>query len=455
MRGKKAALRSERVRRTVVVLATALALIALNLLANRFVTLGLDLSRTEIYAISELSREYIASLDEDIELVIISSEPDARIVKFAQKYARLSEHISLRIANPVYEPSVLAQYGTEEQTVVFAGSGGRMEPVSFSDIVHYDKMQYVYYGEYKETAFDADSRFTNAIAALLSDSAKKVYCVSGHAEAGLPEAVLREMEKSRFELAEVNLLTAGGVPEDCDVLIINAPQIDLAAEELKMLDGYMDAGGHCMLLLAEDEGEALPKWSALLSARGIALESGTVGDGEDYYQNEYLIFPRLSTANSVTGRIAGGRSCLINRARGISLSESPEGSGWTVSALMTSSERGYLSEAGGECSEYGTVILGALASNRQCGGYLFVLPASLIDGTILANYGNVCNLELYMNAAAEGFEDFDSFTIAPVSLSMSYNAIPHAYAGAAVPAALVPVLLLCFGLIRLFVRRRR
>ena len=79
MRGKKAAFRSERVRRVAVVLAAALALIALNLLANRFVTLGLDLSRTEIYAISELSREYTAALDEDIELVIISSEPDAPV----------------------------------------------------------------------------------------------------------------------------------------------------------------------------------------------------------------------------------------------------------------------------------------------------------------------------------------------------------------------------------------
>ena len=110
---------------------------------------------------------------------------------------------------------------------------------------------------------------------------------------------------------------------------------------------------------------------------------------------------------------------------------------------------------GGARSEYGTITFGAVASDRQRGAYLFVLPASLIDGTILANYGNVCNLELYMNAAVEGFENFDSFTIAPVSLSMSYNAIPRAYANAAAPAALVPVLLVYLGALRLFVRRRR
>ncbi len=455
MKEKKSAFRSARVRRAAVVLAAALALAALNLLANRFVTLGLDLSRTGIYAISELSREYIAGLDEDIEIVIISSEPDARIVKFAQKYAQLSEHISLRTADPVYEPEVLAQYGAAEQTVVFAGAGGRVELVSFADIVQYDKLQYAYYGEYKETAFDGDSRFTNAVAALLSEGSKKAYCLAGHAEAELPDAAAREMEKSRFVLAEVNLLTDGGVPEDCDVLVINAPRTDLAADELKMLDGYLNAGGHCLLLLSEDEGVDFPNWSSLLSARGIALENGVAGDGEDYYQNEYLIFSRLSTANSVTGRITGERSCLLNHARGISVSKPQEGSGWTVSALLTSSERGYLSVPGGARSEYGTITFGAVASDRQRGAYLFVLPASLIDGTILANYGNVCNLELYMNAAVEGFENFDSFTIAPVSLSMSYNAIPRAYANAAAPAALVPVLLVCLGALRLFVRRRR
>lgn len=454
MKDRKPVFRSARVKRAAVVLCAALALVGLNLISGRFMTLGIDLSRTGIYAISEQSRQYLAAMEEDVEIVVISSAPDARIVKFAQEYARLSEHLSLRLADPVYEPAVLAKYGAQEQTVVFTGPSGRRELVSFTDIVQYDVMQYVYYGEYKETAFDADSRFTNAVAAVVNESSKTAYCLSGHGEAELPARAAREMEKSHFTVSEVNLLTDGGVPEGCDVLIVNAPRTDLAADELKMLGAYLDAGGHCLLLIGEDDGADLANWQSLLSVRGIALEDGTAGDGESCYQNEYLIFPSLSTASSVTGRISGGRSCLLNRARGISVEEPAQG-GYTVSVLLTTSPGGYLLTSSGERSETGTLALGALSADRSRGAYLFVLPASLIDGTILANYGNVCNLELYMNAAAEGFENFDTFTIAPVSLSMSYNAIPRTYAGAALVLALIPAVLVCFGAFRVLMRRRR
>lgn len=58
------------------------------------------------------------------------------------------------------------------------------------------------------------------------------------------------MDKSGMKAADLNLLTQGSVPQDCSLLIMNAPVKDISADEKETLTDYLKNGGRMLLLAA-------------------------------------------------------------------------------------------------------------------------------------------------------------------------------------------------------------
>ena len=65
-------------------------------------------------------------------------------------------------------------------------------------------------------------------AAVLTDATRAAYETSGHQETELPDDVVERFEKVHMSVNTVNLLTDGGVPADCDLLIIDDLGTELA-----------------------------------------------------------------------------------------------------------------------------------------------------------------------------------------------------------------------------------
>ncbi len=85
-------------------------------------------------------------------------------------------------------------------------------------------MSYYYYGTYTETDFDGESLLTSAIDSVLTDVTRMVYETTGHNETAVPsqrEGAVHAAPHVRGQ--RVNLLTDGGIPEDCYLLILNEP----------------------------------------------------------------------------------------------------------------------------------------------------------------------------------------------------------------------------------------
>ena len=62
-------------------------------------------------------------------------------------------------------------------------------------------------------------------------------------EQELAETITELMNKNGYELSEVNLLMSTSVPDDCDLLIVNAVTSDLTEDEKTMLQLYLQQGG--------------------------------------------------------------------------------------------------------------------------------------------------------------------------------------------------------------------
>lgn len=177
-----------------------------------------DLSGSGIYDITDTSRDYLAAMEQDVEIHVLADPDhlDSRIVRFLDTYAELSDRLSLEYVDPIVYPSVLTQYGVDADTVVVTcAATGRQESFDISDIIGYDIMMYYMYGTQQETDFDGEGLLTSAIDSVVSGVTRTVYVTTGHGETALPAGVEERFDRVHMSVDSVNLLTDGGIPEDC------------------------------------------------------------------------------------------------------------------------------------------------------------------------------------------------------------------------------------------------
>lgn len=185
-----------------------------------------DMSGSGIYDITDTSRDYLADLTEDVEIHVLASEEslDTRITRFLSLYQDLSDHLTVEYTDPNVFPSVLTTYGVDANTIVVTCEAtGRQESFSIDEIIGYDIMSYYMYGVQSETDFDAEGLLTSAVDLVLRGTTRTLYQLEGHQETALPDTVTEQLDKAHLAVESLNLLTAGAVPEACDVLVINAP----------------------------------------------------------------------------------------------------------------------------------------------------------------------------------------------------------------------------------------
>lgn len=166
----------------------------------------IDLTGSGIYNISETSQDYLAGLEDDVVIHVLTDKDtlDTRIVRFLDIYADLSDHLTLEYTDPTVYPSALSQYGVGADTIVVTCEAtGRQESFDISDIIGYDMMSYYYYGTYTETDFDGESLLTSAIDSVLTGVTRVVYETTGHNETAVPISVKERFTRLHMSVERV------------------------------------------------------------------------------------------------------------------------------------------------------------------------------------------------------------------------------------------------------------
>ena len=261
--------------------------IFINLIVGQLPThlLEFDLSDKQLYTVTDTSRELLAGLDKDVEIVVLAEESnvDERIAKFLDNYAALSGHITVTEVDPVAHPSAAESYNAAVNSlVVRCEETGKARAISFDDIIVYDQMYYYMYGQIYETEFDAEGQLTSAVDYVTGDNDTVIYTMENHDETALSTQVTDAIEKANLTLDSTSLLLTGSVPEDCSLLISYGASKDLTDDELTLIRAYLDGGGQVMFVLAQTE-EEMPNWETLMAVYGLSLADGYVADTARYY----------------------------------------------------------------------------------------------------------------------------------------------------------------------------
>ncbi len=454
------------------------AVILVNLLAGKIPAKyrRLDLSSSQIYSLSGTTTDILDHLTEDVTIDIVGNPDsiDERITNFAQLYSDRSDRVTVTLQDSVLHPDILTSLDTQPNTIlVRCPATGKKQSIAFSDIIQIDLAAYYQYGQYKETGFDGEGQLTGAIAYVTSDSSARAYTLKGHGESALGTMVQDSFSKSSMETEDLDLLKAGAIPEDCDLLIINNPQSDIAADEKTLISDYLKSGGH-VIILAGCTGEELSNLNGLMADYGIRFLNGYVADTAPqhfYSNNPFIVIPEYDYSSGLLEGVGSGTPALLMNPAGLSIQEDLR-EGLEVMPVMTTSDQGILVDPATQEQTEGTYVLAAAAtepvsspaepeegtaseaSEAPTSSLIVIAAPALTEDTLLSSFPSIGNLSIFMNAAAYGQEDVTTVSIPAKSLEVSYNMITAGGLWSALFIIVIPIIFLIAGFV-IWMRRRK
>lgn len=414
---------------------------------------NIDVSSTKIYEITDTSKELLKDLDQKVTFTVLAvkENTDDRIQTFLSKYAALSKNITVNWVDPVLHPSALAEYDTQENTIVVkSDETGKTTTISFDSMIVVDTSSYYYTGSVSESEFDGEGQLTSAVNYVSNDVNQKIYRTTGHGEATLSSSVTELMDKNNYQVEELNLVMASAIPEDCDLLMMYGPSKDLTDEEKTVLQEYLSGGGKVMLLLGGTNTTDMPNLAAIMKDYGMETAEGYMADQERAYQgNAYYIFPQLSISGDMAKGISS-QMVLVTNVLGMKIGD-PARDTITTQPFMTTSDNAYAVTE--ESQTQGSYTLGAVATEEES-RFTVISAGSLIDPQITDTFTQLENTTLFMNAVSSNFDGVQNISIEPKSLAVEYNTVQHAGLFSMFAVFGVPLLILACGFVVWYKRRK-
>ncbi|AQS54851.1 GldG family protein [Novibacillus thermophilus] len=320
------------------VVVLAVVLIGILVLANVAVgevSMRYDLTENKEHSLSEQTKETLAQLSQPVNVYFFSggSAEDEEIESLLKEYEKLSDDIHLDVVDPNENPSLAQKYEVQSYGTTVFESGDETKKIEAYALYTMGSDQFSY-------NFTGEQQFTQAIIQVTQGERTTVSFLQGHGEPDPRQAfaqAVQMMEGEAYQVETLNLATEGSVPENAGVLVIAGPTQDIAAEEVELIDAYVQEGGQLMVFLPPTESEQpLENLNRLLSQWGIEPEHNLVIDPERSYFNDPLTPIPVFEPHTITQELESQqRALILPQSRSLSTQEVE---GLTVSPLLTTSE---------------------------------------------------------------------------------------------------------------------
>ena len=466
--------------------------------------MSFDLSPGKLYTIGEKTEKLLSSLEEDVTLTVLAEESsaDRTLSKLLERYEDESKHVHVEYIDPAVNLEAAQKYSSVSQNSIVVSCGSKENVIDYNNIYVSDYSSYYTTGSYS-TSFDGEGQITSAVANVTSDEIPAAYTLTGHGESTVGSSLSSLMTKQNISLQDLNLMTSGGIPEDCDCLIINAPSSDLGAEEADQIIKWLDEGGKAVITAGYTETE-LTNFNRVLAAYGMKINRGIVMESANhYYQYPLYVIPNIEDSEITSDLVSEKANILIPQTMSIEKTESED---VVVTDLLTSSDGAYAKTVvDGKITSYekesgdtdGPFAFACLAQKNgadagadestdaatgedspaegdsaadesgdtagqeeSAGGQMILISAGTITDESLSNSLPVANLDFYMNCLGSlsgGDDSAGNISIDAKSVDAEYLTIPamHANIWLVVTVILLPLVILATGFVIWFGRRKK
>lgn len=449
---------------SIVMVVILIAVVFVNLIFAQL-DLKYDVSADEMYTITDQTKTITDGLDEDITIYYVVQEGNeiSQVEEILNKYKNLS-HIKVVKKDPVVYPNFTSQYTDSTETVednsiiVVNEEGGRYKFVPYSDLL-IQELDYTTYS-YTTTAIDVEGQITSAIQYVTSEDLPKMYTTTGHGETELTTTMAAAVGKQNVETESLDTLTKESIPDDCDILLINAPTSDLSEDEASMIKTYIQGGGKAIFFTTYTTDE-MTNYYGLLKYYGIAVSDGIIVEDSNHSVGGYLTYT-LSEVQScdITDGIDG--SILLVGAQGLGKVDTR--SSVTLTPILQTSDNAYAKidldsttadkEEGDIDGPFYTGILATETYDDVTSEIVVYSTPNMLEDL---NVGSVQNEELFMNTI-NYLADMDTGLSIPTrSVATTYLTVTQAQSTFWTVALVImlPATLVIIGFVNWFKRRRR
>ena len=446
--------------------------IALVLLINLIVTefdLKIDLSSEGIYTITEETKEYVKGMEDDVTIyyLIEAGQEAPMFHKIAQKFDSLSERITLEQKDPIQYPTFASDYVDDEVNInsfiVVNNNTKQAKYVDYSEMLVQEFSQQTY--QYHTVGIDVEGKLISAIQYVTNPDLPTIYYTVGHEEYEIGQIFIDIMSRMNIDINSLQTLTLEKIPEDGDILIINAPRVDLSDSETEMIKQYMADGGNAVIVM-DYEAQDLKNLNSLVNYYGVQIEKGIISEGDT---NNYVpLYPRYIVPNVLEHDITAelyksNRLVVTPTSSGITIMDNTRSS-LLIEPLLKTSDLAYsktnissdtLMKEDGDIP--GPFYIGVLSSDTFNGitsSMIVYTSAMIFDDNMLNEFGN---FTLLVNTIGNLVGETEIVTVRPRYLypePLNITQEPLMML-AALTIIVLPLLILTTGIVIVVRRRRR
>ena len=434
---------------------------------------SLDFSYTQLFALTDDTKDYLQKLDSDITIYVLNSEKskDAKIDETLERYQGLSSHIKVEYVDPSTSPNFYQDYTDSAPTTnsLIVVSDSRSKVIDYNDIYDYEtSMDYSTY-QYTQTitGYDAEGQITSAIeyVTMDADTLPVVYQITGHNETTLGSNFTDVISKANANLQSLELFNEEKVPDDASAIIINSPTVDFNEADAQTDIDYLNGGGKAVIIGCYAYNDDLPNFNKILETYNVSFKTGVVAenDGTKYYQNPLYVLPTVKatdyTSDATDGYVFLAGTCAI---------EYPDNTDTvTYTQMLTTSDSSVLKKdwknittsKAEDGDENGPFTTGLAINDSDTGASVIVFgtPYVVDDSYDNAVSGNNADMFKDVITSMTGNVELASSVIPEKDYTLSnitINTLSAVVVGLIVMIA-IPIVLLIIGIVVWAVRRKK
>jgi ABC-2 type transport system permease protein len=268
-----------------------------------------DMTMDRIFTLSEKSVGVIMNLDKKVEIVIFTKNTsnDRMTENLLKKYSDSSKgKISYKFVDADKNPLEAKNYDLNNEGIsngmIVIESGGKIKKIHDFDIIKTD-------GSGIGQTFSAEQQFTGAIINLTTDVKRNIYFLEGHGELDPQNDLFKlkyKLESESYSVEKINLLSAGQIPHDADVIVVASPKNDLNSLELPVLKNYLERGGRMMFCFdVLKPGTDISRFNILLKDYGVGIKNNFIIEEteENYYSGNKMFVLPVNTGHPIAAKI--------------------------------------------------------------------------------------------------------------------------------------------------------
>jgi len=429
-----------------------------------------DFTSNRLYSICDATKNVVETINEPITIYVYApeNEKDEVVDKILKKYTDLSSSITVEYIDPNKSPKFYENYTSSlisNNSLIFEGVG-RTKVVDYNDL-YIDDYVTNEDGSYDTvTYYDIEGQITSALNFLKNGVSAKIYNLTGHDEMTLDSTYLDTVKKQNYTIEDISLV-GEELPEDCELLIINSPQQDIAKEDADKIIEYAKNGGQLLIVTPYVDMVDMTNFNSIMSYYGVTSDIGLVIDEVRYADSPYILIPNV-IQDDVTNGIAGIKPLIAPYAK--ALHYDAEDTSCSYSEWLVSSDSSYKINAYIETisditftvgqDEYGQFTLGLTAtkSNENGSSSAYFVGSSVLFTELADQRTANASLTVFTNIINKSVDAEIASVVVPVKSMTSERFIISNIAGIVIFLVLflvVPVLLLIAGFVVWAKRRKK